>query len=466
MPSSAVDANPFLGLRPFAEGDAAVFFGRERQVQRLIGRLGETRLLAVVGSSGCGKSSLVLAGLVPALRHGSIALAGDRWRIASLRPGAAPTAALAQELAETLPDLERFGRSPSERKAALLHTLERGELGLIDCLYQARLDEHENILLIVDQFEELFNYAYAGIGEHAASADDAAAFVKLLLAAAARTDVPVYVVLTMRSDFIGDCARFRDLPEAVNAGLFLVPRLARDEMRSAIERPVSARGAKMTPKLVTRLLNDIGSDSDALPILQHALMRTWAEWAVHATPEEPIDVPHYTATGEMGGALEKHAETIYRELSPQRQLLAQKLFRCLTTRDSENREKRRPTAFSTASKIVDASRAEMEFLIATYNAPRVSFLRPPGPPPYDHTVLDIAHEALMRLWKRLAQWVDREAEAGKLYARLVDDASIPRAAWIDPDLALAQAWLHDDEAIINPAWAARYDSALAAGDVS
>ena len=452
-----VRENPFLGLRPFDEPNADVFFGREKQVQKLLERLGGTRFLAVVGSSGCGKSSLVLAGLIPALKRGSIDRAGRKWRIAKMHPGSSPVHALAAALAEPGILGDEAGEDVG-RPVMIEHALQRGALGLVDLVSRARLRDDENLLVVVDQFEELFTYA--GSSEHAADEAAAATFVKLLLTASARTDLPIYVAFTMRSDFLGECARFRDLPETVTEGLFLVPRLTRDEIQRAVVEPVRRAGAQIEPKLVSRLLNDIGRDSDQLPVLQHALMRTWNEWAQHHTPGENIDVKHYRDIGQMDGAIAQHAKSIYDTLGPERQKLAERLFRCLTVRDAENRGVRRPTAFSTVLAITGAPADEVEALVTTYNAPGVSFLRPEGPPPYDDAVLDLSHESLMRLWTLLGDWVDREAESGRLYARLVDDAMVPRAKWIDPDLALGEAWLAENEGIVNAAWAARYDAGL------
>ena len=103
------------------------------------------------------------------------------------------------------------------------------------------------------------------------------------------SDVPVFVVLTMRSDFIGDCMDYPGLPEAVNAGQYLVPRMSRDELRSAITGPIAVGGGEIAPRLVLRLLNDVGDDQDRLPVLQHALMRTWDYWQQHRAPSEPIE---------------------------------------------------------------------------------------------------------------------------------------------------------------------------------
>ena len=119
--------------------------------------------------------------------------------------------------------------------------MRRGSLGLVSAVRQARLPEYDNVLIVVDQFEELFRYRASQI---AGSRDDAVAFVKLLLEATHQQQVPIYIVLTMRSDFIGDCMEYPGLPEAINESHYLVPRMRRDELRSAITGPISVAGAR------------------------------------------------------------------------------------------------------------------------------------------------------------------------------------------------------------------------------
>ena len=140
---------------------------------------------------------------------------------------------------------------------------------------------YESLLVVVDQFEELFRFKQQA--QSLEAEDEAAAFVKLLLAAVGQRDVPIFGVLTMRSDFLGDCTQFRDLPEALNNSQYLIPRLTRDQLRRAIEGPVAVGGGAIAPQLTNRLLNDVGDNPDQLPILQHALMRTWDHWEDQAT---------------------------------------------------------------------------------------------------------------------------------------------------------------------------------------
>src|SRR5262249_4636724 len=157
------------------------------------------------------------------------------------------------------PDAEAFVRA----------VLRRGPLGLVELLREALQPSRNNLLLLVDQFEEVFRFHKHG------DANEATAFVDLLLESARQEDVPIFVVLTMRSDFLGDCSLFAGLPEAINEGQFLIPRLTREQCRAAVAGPAAAFGATVEPELVNRVLNDIGSNPHHPPPLQHALLPVW-----------------------------------------------------------------------------------------------------------------------------------------------------------------------------------------------
>ncbi len=463
--SSATTAafNPFPGLRPFEDdaADISVFFGRDEQVDELLTRLQHRRFVGIVGQSGCGKSSLVRAGLLPALHGGFMAGVGSRWRIAVMRPGSAPIESLTRAL-ERAGVLEKVADDEAMRLGLTQGVLCGGALGLVEVVKQAHLPSDENVLIVVDQFEELFRFRHGASAAHAS--DEAAAFAKLTLAAASDRDVPVYVLITMRSDFIGECAQFRDLPETLNEGLFLVPRLTRDQLREAIEGPVGVAGASITPRLVNRLLNELGDDPDQLPVLQHALMRTWDLWAKEKKPDEPIDVRHYDATGGISEALSRHGDEILKALQKSRlRLVAQRVFKALTERGGDNRGVRRPTGFAELCAIADAGEDEVRAVLEAFRAPGASFLMPPADIPIEaNTTIDLSHEALMRTWLALIAWVDEEAEAAKLYRRLVSDTELreekPGTLLGDPLLSFAEEWRDRDHP--TPAWADRYGGSL------
>lgn len=458
MMESKLIKNPFPGLRPFETDEYRLFFGREGQSDAVLARLQRTRFLAVVGTSGSGKSSLIRAGLMPALRGGMMSGAGSGWRIAVMRPGGDPIGNLAAELAkdDVLPEAGA-GLRPEEAEAVIDATLRGGSLGIVDAARQGRLGQHEKLLIIVDQFEELFRFRAA---QENTTADEAAAFVKLLLEASLQRDLSIYVVLTMRSDFLGDCAQFQGLPEAINDGQYLIPRMTRDERRFAVTGPVGVTRGKISEPLVNRLLNDVGDNPDQLPILQHALMRTWDHWKKNRRNGEPIGMEHYEAIGTMSDALSRHADEAFNELPDERsRTIAQKLFKALTERGADNREIRRPSRMDALCKIAGASMPEMAAVIDVFRGGGRSFLMPPaGVPLRPDTVVDVSHESLIRNWVRLKEWVNDEAQSARFYRRLVETAVLHREGseglMQDPALQIIYDWYQASKP--NAAWAERY----------
>ena len=471
----AVPRNPYPGLRPFRTDEEHLFFGRERQIDRMVDKLALRRFLAVVGTSGSGKSSLVNCGLRPALHRGYMARAGADWRMATCRPGHDPITALAQALAA--PDV-LFTKSLGDGMTAeelVRGTLRMSGLGLVDIVRQARLPFGTNLLVVVDQFEELFRYqGRQGAAGHGPG-PEATAFVKLLLEAVEQTALPIHVVLTMRSDYLGDCAQFHGLPEVMNEGQYLVPRLARDEIRAAITGPASLAQAQVSPVLLTRLLNDVGDNPDQLSILQHALNRTWYHWENEGGATGPLALADYEAIGGMHGALDRHAEKAFGELAAPdappglsaRQQLAQRVFRALTDKGTDARGIRRPTALADLGAITGANAAELTAVMAVFRKGSRSFLMPPeGETLAPDTRIDISHESLMRVWQRLDRWADEEAAAARQYRRLAESAELfgrnDAALLSDRELDLALEWQR--HAAPNAAWAAQYGGRFEAVD--
>ena len=452
--------NPFPGLRPFEQEEDYLFFGRERVLDELLGRLRATRLLAVVGSSGSGKSSLVRAGAIPSLHGGFMGGAGTSWKVAVLRPGADPIANLSVALvgSEILRDKDELaGAGP----AVLEATLRRSGLGLVDCVAQAGLAPNDNVLVVVDQFEELFRFRHSA-GYR--SRDDAQAFVRLLLEAAKQEKHSIFILLTMRSDFMGDCMEFPGLPESINRGLYLVPRMTREELKLAITGPVRVGGGDITPRLANRLLNEVGDDPDQLPVLQHALMRTWDYCELQSTGAEPLDLSHYEAIGSMARALDRHAEEAYVETENDRtRQITKKLFQALTDTTSDTRGIRRPTSLSMLSAITETDVEELKSVIERFRlAGRTFLMPPPGTELQADSVIDISHESLMRNWKRLIGWAKEESEAAAVYLHLGTAAARFQEGTggllRDPELGIGVQWRQRQQP--SAAWALRYDPAF------
>jgi WD40 repeat protein/energy-coupling factor transporter ATP-binding protein EcfA2 len=459
--------NPFPGLRPFEQTESHLFFGRDGQSAELLNRLDRNRFLAVVGTSGSGKSSLVRAGLLPTVHGGFMAEAGSHWRVAIFRPGDSPIRNLAEALSR--PGVLKAGRFREEEHDLLDLTvdtevqLRRGRLGLVETCKQAPLPEGVHLLLVVDQFEELFRFKEESEqGENAS--DEAAAFVKLLLKATEQKDIPIYVVITMRSEFLGDCAQFRDLPEAINQSQYLIPRMTRAQRRRAITGPVAVVGARITPRLVQRLLNDVGDDPDQLPILQHALMRTWDFWDKRGEKDLPLDLEHYKAIGRMENALDEHAEKVYAGLkNPASRDICEKMFKLLTQKGERGRHVRRPAKFGKILSVTKAARDDVIKVINVFRQPGRAFLMPPKKEKITvDSMIDISHESLMQIWRSLNVWVEEEAKSAEKYLDLVRGASKKEqreGSWlVDPELYWVLKWWEEDKPTSE--WAERYDSSF------
>lgn len=385
--------------------------------------------------------------------------------MATLRPGIRPLRALAEALAppEILGPAQGDDSvfTPAEMMEALLRM---SKLGIVDAFEQAHLEPNQNLLVVVDQFEELFRYQALALSATAAApsartGEDATAFVNLLLEVGTHPELPVRVVLTMRSDFLGECAQFFGLPEAINRGQYLVPRMTRDGRRSAIAGPVGMGGAEIDPVLLTRLVNDIGDNPDQLSILQHALNRTWARWQLEGG-SGALALPHYEAVGTMAHAINQHAEEAFGELAEGRpRALAEALFKAITDKVTDARGTRRPTRLDTLCEATGASAAELAPVIDVFRDPSRSFLMPPaGTALRPDSPIDISHESLMRVWDRLRAWVDEEAQSAQTYRRLAETAELQLAGSAgllrQPDLQFAIDWQRRQQP--NAAWAGRY----------
>ena len=232
-------------------------------------------------------------------------------------------------------------------------------------------------------------------------------------------------MLTMRSEFLGNASEFRDLPEAINDGLFLLPRLTRDQLAQAITGPIAVASGRIAPSLVQRLLNDVGDDQDQLPVLQHALLRTWEEGHKGGTGQPILKIEHYEAVKGLAGALSEHADEAFLELDERQKIVAATIFKALTERGPDSREVRRPMSVGELAEVAGVRVEEVVAVIDHFRREGRSFLLSSDKRPLAaEAVLDISHESLMRKWKRLADWMVQEAEDRRIFLRLSDSAAL------------------------------------------
>ncbi len=454
--------NPFPGLRAFEEEEDILFFGREKQIDELLRKLRTSRFLAIIGSSGSGKSSLVKSGLLPSLHSGLMSGAGSQWRIALFRPGNDPIGNMTDALSKNgvLRDDDTTEEQETNR-AINEAVLRRSSLGLIECYKQSGLDKKCNLLVLVDQFEELFRFSKYE-KDAAEGKRDSIAFINLLLKAAEQKEYPIYVVFTMRSDFLGDCTEFRGLPEAINDGQYLIPRMTRDERREAISGPIAVGGATISPALLNRLLNDVGDNPDQLPLLQHALMRTWDAWTTHHDLNRPIDIEDYERIGTISEAISQHADEAYAELTTDKERqTCERIFKELTDKGGMLNGIRRPRLLSELSAAAGVTDAEAIKIVEIFRKPGRGFLMPAAPAPLTpDSIIDISHESLMRVWKRLITWLEEEQESAQIYMHLCEEVNLfedkKGGLMRDPELQLTLKWKEGQN--INAAWASRYNN--------
>ena len=465
---------PYTGLRSFTEEESLYFKGRDLQTDQITALLEKNKFLMVTGASGEGKSSLIYGGLIPNARAGFFKAKYTNWVIADFRPERNPVTNMAISLAG------HFNRDPQTIETELrrgysslidLYTnssFYAGEEEGLDSTYsdqeqKSRKRNAANLMIIVDQFEEFFTNPENFYRE--TLSNDSQIVVNLVLETARiaiKKNLPVYIVCTMRSDYIGQCSAFRGLPEYIGFSQFFVPRLKRKDLKQVIEEPAILSGNRISQRLIERLVFDISEGVDQLPILQHALSRIWKA-ADHG--REEMDLLHYAMVGGMPveelpdediprfrqwfstlpveqqqfykatglqNIIEIHANILYENAweyynrvhagKPITQQEAKRIialtFSCLTKIDN-SRAVRNRMSLAEITQIINNPKLTETVVGDTLNIFREegnSFIRPfitedpvtrkllPG------TVLDITHESLIRNWNKLNQWANREFE--------------------------------------------------------
>ncbi len=477
-------AAPYVGLRPFEFHEAALFYGRGEHIAEMVRTLRKKHFLAVVGSSGSGKSSLVRAGMLPAIAAGFMdgGEADLDWRFVIMRPGRDPYENL---LSELLPKLAPGQSLDPELIEFRRQTLRGGPRGLLEAVADSLLPEPARLVVLVDQFEEIFRFLERGgpgLSDDGSSLADrrnaALAFVDMLLATAAERDPQVYIVLTMRSEYLGECEAFLGLSAAIARSQFLTPRMTREQIQDIIERPIEAVDGRIEPQVVTDLLNSLGTAQDQLPRVEHILLRMWdqARKARENQPgsDQPISLTSddYRTAGGFESALDQHAEQRYQELGPgtqenqpsEKQRVAGHLFRSLAARSSQGTLVRRLSSVGEVAAIAGAPEQIVAEVVEHFRQPGCNFLvATPSAPLTGKTTLDISHEALLRQWDRLRDWLEAEQESAEEYVRLADRARL----WTSNDdllrgreLDRALEWKEEDPKP-TPAWAERYHPGFA-----
>ena len=416
--------NPFPGLRPYNPDESGLFFGRENESMEVIRKLLENRFVAVTGASGSGKSSLIQCGVLSGI-NGMSSDSPSGWTTVTFRPGSDSV----RNLSESVKD--RHGK------------------------------EGDKLLIIVDQFEDIFRIKNSG--EREKSDIEKKALFTFLSDVVADSGKNVYVLIGMRSDLISECSQFREFTRLINKSNYLVPRMTREHYREVIEGPLRVTGVSIEQELVETILDDLDERSECLPVLQHAMMRTYRLWMELEQPERPLSLSDYNSAGTLRNAMSIHADELFERLNPGEKVICEKLFRNITGKGPDNRGIRRPGRIGDLSEIIGCSNDALMKVIQNFRDPGGSFITPHIDIPLSpETFADLSHESLIQLWPRLNSWADEEAASVRMYLRLSELSAMFQQGRTglmkNPDLELALDWRDKNQP--NAAWARRYDTAF------
>lgn len=422
------DVCPYRGLAAFDEDDVEFFFGREAEVQRLVEKLKASPFLAVVGPSGSGKSSLTRAGLIPVIRRGVLPNS-DTWAIPIFRPGPHPLDRLAGHLAREIPDL--VAHEVRDELAADPRTLR--------LLLAGRPEHDRKVMGVVDQFEEVFTLC---IDEH-----ERRMFVLNILHASS-ADGPGVVVLTMRADFYPRCAAYPELAQQLSAHQFLVGPMDDAQLRQVIEEPARQVGLRFEPGLVDTILDDVRRESNALPLLQHALLELWKRRL-----GDTLTLEGYHDSGGVTGALARRADAVWAELGTAEQQTARRVMLRLTQPGEGTEDTRRRAMESELVSSADAAPSVERVVQALTDA---RLLTANIEADTGRRLIDVTHEALIRGWPQLRRWIDEDREGLREHQRLSEAAREWRELDRDPGslyrgarLAAAREWAEDHADQLN-----------------
>ena len=445
---------PYPGLRPFKQEESYLFFGRDELITQLTAKLDYHHFIAVIGDSGSGKSSLVRAGLLARLRI--IGVGGrEHWRVANMRPGSNPFFNLASAFLKDTKNPERlalrkeylsyYDKVKPEGAVSHLQAVLTGDIENFYKKLEEILPENHNLLILVDQFEELFRYS--------SEPQEVEDFIQSLLISCQHANSKVYVVITMRSEFLDDCVEYESLIEAINRGFFQVPHLTRNQLKETIELPARVCDGEVEANLVTQLLYDVGkmvdvNRFDQLLLLQYALVQMWLK--VNATTKK-LTLEQYTDLGgDLTTILTQNAERTYTDFSDDDKKTVEILFRRVCKRDEKGKYTRHPVKlgdvanlanvqWQVVSDIVDRFRTEENKLLSSRNKlSSGDYLRADDE-------IDITHESVIRQWKRLREWASDEAERAVFYRHWESAAQRRKAKkgelWHKRDLDNALYWV-------------------------
>lgn len=461
MSASRLPPRPYPGIRPFNKDEWRIFYGRNAIINSVIDRLSDRQIIFVHGRSGCGKSSLIKAGVLPRLER-EHSRYGMHWQTAQMRPGGSPLWNMAVAFAQLLPGHNADEAPELEAIESVLKRLYRGREALTYLAEELKIGQEASACILVDQFEELFRYS------DNVNLDEATLFADVLSGFAHNPPEGIHAIATMRSDFLGDCANFEGLAELINESQFLLPKLTGNQLRDAITTPARLFGGEVSDDLASLLIQESRKHADALPLVEHCLMYLWQAAQREAPPEGHEGPWPVLTTDQFPGlraALSDRADEVLRTLKGEvigAGKATEFLFRAIIEVDAEGRATRRPLRRSEILNITGRDEETIDRIVEAFADPETNFLLLSNEAEED-PVIDMTHEALIRCWGQLTDetihvgqpngWIIREAADAQFWRDLIARSSDSKD--VIPSRLLPERQEAYDR-IAGPAWAERY----------
>lgn len=403
--TGVLQRNPFPGSRPFFPAEDQLFFGRDAAVSELLDILLKRRFVAVVGASACGKTSLIQSGLIPAL----LADMKREWVPVFIRPGRRPMESLIRGVQRVFP------KNISESD---VHSFLKSSQSIGDFLIEKDLGNF-HYFLVVDQFEELFTWPVTQKKRKSGKNPDAVHFINHLMRLVDASEPQIYLMLSIRSDFLDYCSSYRELTEHLNKSKYLLPQMNRNDLREAILEPFRVAGATVESGFEEYLMSDMEEVEPHLTLLQHALKQTWNHWLSRGITNLPVSLEDYQSTGALRNGLSRDLENLYQSLEFYQKEICERIFKTIAFKTDRQEAYSRRTSLGNIARIAQCKVERVIEVVEIFDKAGHPFLG------YQHSAplssesrIELSHESLIIIWDRLRQWVNEEDESIRMYLKL------------------------------------------------
>ncbi len=446
--TGVLQRNPFPGSRPFFSAEDQFFFGRDEAVSELLKILLKRRFVALVGASASGKTSLIQSGIIPAL----LSDMKEEWVPVFIRPGKRPLESLIRGFQKV------FSKKISESD---VHAFLRNTNSLGSFLIEKGLGNY-NYFLVVDQFEELFTWPVVLKKRKSGRNADALPFINHLMELVEEAEPRIYLMLSIRSEFLDYCSNFRGLTEHLNKSKYLLPQMSQQDLKEAILEPLRVSGASVDNGFEDYLLKELKDVEPQLPLLQNALKQTWNQWKKHGRADQPISLEDYRAAGSIRGGLSRDLENIYQSMEFYQKEICERIFKTIAFKTGRQEAYSRRTTMGSIARIAKCSIDRVLEVVDIFEKAGHPFLSNKlSETMTSETKIELPHESLINVWDRLLRWVDEEDESIRMYLKISRaSASYQQdkgALLVADELQQAIDWKREQKP--TPAWGIQFDPA-------